>query len=293
VQLGPLVSTGALATVHRGVIGGRSVAVKRARADVPGAAAALRREVRILCAASHPALVPVLDVLESPDEPAVVLGWAEGGSLADLSAAGPLGTDDVLHLLRPVAGALDSLHQAGVAHLDVSPRNILLAAAGPLLIDPAPPGAGTPGFADPAVVAGGMASPRSDVFGLAACAHLALTGRPPTAGGGVMPGPVGSPAVAAALAAGLSPDPSRRPRTATAFVEQLAQALGPGARREAGLPGPPTAGRAVERGRRGGAGPTRTWPFDHWQHEADAATVRNQAAAAVLAPPERRRRRFR
>ena len=301
LEVGSLVATGPLATVHRGSLGGRAVAVKRARPGVPGAAAALRREARILGAASHHALVPVLDVLDDHDQPSIVLGWADGGSLADLLADGPLGADDVLHLLRPVAEALEALHRAGVAHLDVSPRNVLLAAAGPVLIDPAPPGAGTPGYADPAVAAGGLASPRSDVFGLAACAHAALTGRPPRACGGVVPG-AGLPAgVAAVLAAGLDPVPAGRPARPSTFVDHLEAALRRRHRRQAPplaapRPGPPpppapvppaVAGRPAVRDRAPLPGSARTWPFERWQQEADAAQAEDEVATA--ATPARRR----
>ena len=285
LQLGTLVSTGPLATVHRGCLGGRAVAVKRARPRVPGAAAALRREARILGAATHPALVPVLDVVDDPDQPAIVLGWADGGSLEDLLADGPLGPADVLHLLRPVAGALEALHRAGVTHLDVSTRNVLLAAAGPVLIDPAPPGGGTPGYTDPAVAAGALASPRSDVFGLAACAHVALTGRRPRASGGVAPGAALPAAVAAILGAGLDPRPARRPPTTTAFVEQLTAALHAGPRHDPHPAGRPPGRPAVRTGATV-AGPARTWPFDRWQEEADEAAARPVEAAG----PARRRR---
>ncbi len=285
LDLGGLVSRGRLATIHRGCLGGRAVAVKRARPEVPGAAAAMRRERRILGAISHPALVPVLDFVDDPESPMLVLGWADGGSVADLLADGPLSGEDLLHLLRPVAGALDALHRVGVAHLDVSPRNVLLAAAGPILIDPAPPGSGTPGYSDPALAVGGLASARSDVFGVAALAHMALTGQNPGPGGGMAPGLVMPPGVTAALAAGLDRDPRRRPASTTELVDRLEAALAP----ERGTPSghrPP--GRPVARSRGPCSHPPRTWPFEHWQEEADAATARQ---AQTVAQPSPRRRR--
>lgn len=292
LQLGSQVAGGPLATVHRGCLGGRAVAVKRARPEVRGAAAALRREARILGTANHPALVPVIDVLDHAEEPALVIGWADGGSLDDLLADGPLSSEDVVHLMRPVAGALDALHRAGVAHLDVSPRNLLLAAAGPVLIDPAPPGAGTPGYTDPAVAAGGPASARSDVFGLAACAHVALSGRQPRAGGGAAVGLMLPPAVSAVLMAGLDPDPRRRPASATAFFGSLEAALLPGTPEAALATGRP-AGRPVPRRRAPVVGAPRTWPFERWQEEADAAAARRRSRAERTPPPRRRMRRRR
>jgi serine/threonine protein kinase len=291
LELGPLVSCGPLATVHRGVLGGRAVAVKRARADVPGAGPALRREARVLRAASHPGLVPVLDVLDDPQAPALVLGWADGGSLGDLLVDGPVGDELVVQLVRPVAAALEALHRAGVAHLDVAPQNVLLAAAGPLLIDPAPPGAGTPGYTDPAVAAGGPASARSDVFGLAGCIHTALTGRSPRAGGGVAIGLRLPTEVLAVLTAGLHPDPRQRPATPGALVDRLERAL-PFAARPAPDP-PPAPGRPVVRRATQPAHPPRTWPFERWQEEADAAAARRTAGPSAPAPLPRRARRRR
>ncbi len=287
LELGPLVSSGPLATVHRGVLGGRAVAVKRARADVPAAGPALRREARILRAASHPGLVPVLDVLDDPQAPALVLGWADGGSLADLLVDGPVGDELVVQLVRPVAAALEALHRAGAAHLDVAPQNVLLAAAGPMLIDPAPPGAGTPGYTDPAVAAGGPASARSDVFGLAGCIHAALTGRSPRASGRLVIGLGLPPEVLTVLAAGLHPDPRQRPASPGALVDRLERAL-PFATRSAPDP-PPAPGRPVVRRATQPAHPPRTWPFERWQEEADAAAARRTVGPSAPAPPPRRR----
>jgi len=295
LQLGVVVAGGPLATVHRGSLGGRAVAVKRARPDVPGAAAALRREARVLTAATHPAIVPVLDVLEDPAAPALVLGWADGGSLGDLLADGPLPNEELVHVLRPLAGGLEALHRAGAVHLDVTVENVLLAAAGPILIDPAPPGAGTPGYADPVVAAGGPASSRSDVFGLAACAHVALTGRLPRVAGGVATGLVLPGAVTEALAAGLHPQPSRRPISPSAFVDRLAAALTdspltPSGKHTGGAPDTPAAGRPATRASRRPTGTARTWPFDRWQEEANAAAERRSGLAAVVGGPRRTRR---
>lgn len=283
LKLGGLVGDGRLATVHRGTLQGRAVAVKRAT-RTPGAAAALRREGRVLSAASHQAIVPVLDILDDPLTPALVLGWADGGSLGDLLADGPLSAADLLHLLGPVAGGLHAMHLAGVAHLDVTVENVLLAAVGPVLVDPAPPGSGTPGYADPVVAAGGPSSARSDVFGLAACAHVALTGRLPRPGGGVavgtgLPGPL-----TAVLAAGLHPDPRRRPPSPPALFHLLERAVAgrPSPARSRPPPSTATPGRPVARTVGPPAAPARTWPFDRWHTEAAAAERRRAELLAAV-----------
>jgi len=302
LQFGTLVAEGRLATVSRGSLGGRAVAVKRARADVDGAAATLRREGHVLSAAAHPAIVPVLAVLEDPLVPGLVLGWADGGSLGDLLADGPLPTVELIQVLRPLAQGLDQLHLAGVAHLDVTVHNVLLAAAGPVLIDPAPPGSGTPGYTDPFVVAGGPASSRSDVFGLAACAHVALTGRLPRAAGGLAVGPTLSAEVAEVLSAGLHADPYRRPASPSAFLDRLEGALCGTVYSTLGLspvgasvrPGPGNSGRPAARVADLPMALARTWPFDRWQEEADAARDRTATQHLLVeeaAPLPRRPRR--
>lgn len=292
--LGALVGAGPLATVHRGSLHGRAVAVKRARPDVPGAAIALYREARILNSVSHQAIVPVVDLIEDALTPTLILGWADGGTMGDLLADGPLSFSDLLGILYPLAEGLEALHVAGVAHLDVSVSNVLLAAVGPVLIDPAPAGAGTVGYADPVVVAGGPASARSDTFGLAALAHVALTGQVPRSCGGLALGLALAERVGEALAAGLDPDPRQRPASPLAFVDRLDAALTgmvSGQRgcqpTRAGDHEPPPSGRPMARASPWVAGQARTWPFDRWNDEAIAAEERR-----VAFEPARRDRRL-
>ena len=81
---------------------------------------ALRLQLRRTAKASHPSLATVLDVLDTPTGPAVVLTHQPGGRLltdgAPLPPAGP-------HQLRD---ALHALHRLGLAHGAVSEAAILV-----------------------------------------------------------------------------------------------------------------------------------------------------------------------
>ncbi|MDT4938933.1 MAG: eukaryotic-like serine/threonine-protein kinase [Pseudonocardiales bacterium] len=155
-----------------------------------------RREAALLTALDHPHLVRLHDVVPDRDGAAVlVLDLADGGSLAELLAArGRLAAGEVITALSPVASALAHAHAHGVVHGDVTPGNILFTSAGlPLLADlgvarlrgdlAVVDGTRcTPAYVDPAVAAGSVPGPPSDVFMVAAVAVHALTGAPVWAG---------------------------------------------------------------------------------------------------------------
>ncbi|MGI4893499.1 MAG: protein kinase domain-containing protein [Janthinobacterium lividum] len=163
----------------------------------PAGGADVLRELSMLRRVRHPRVVAVHDI--SRDErgrPVLVLDLAAGGSLAGLLAARTrLGAGEASGLLAVLGPALEELHAAGIVHGDVAPGNVLLDARGePLLADLGLARAlghrhgsvlGTPGFADPAAIAGEGASAASDVYGLAAVAWCALTGSPPAPTGAV------------------------------------------------------------------------------------------------------------
>ncbi|NAZ88707.1 serine/threonine-protein kinase, partial [Kineococcus indalonis] len=179
----------------------RALKVLQPLADGPGAGEAgdaqdLLRELSLLRRVRHPRVVAVHDISrDASGRPVLVLELAPGGSLARaVQQRGRLGAAEVVGLLSVLGPALEELHSAGVVHGDVSPGNVLLDARGePLLADLGLARAlgrqhgsvlGTPGFADPAVLAGGDLGAASDVHGLAAVAWWALTGEVPPAGPG-------------------------------------------------------------------------------------------------------------
>lgn len=162
-------------------------------------------ELQALDMLRHEHLVRAYGALETSQGIGLMLEPYSAGSLAHLlRGVGRLELGEVVTVLTPIATALGALHQGGVAHGDVSPGNILLAADGkPALGDLADaPILGTPrsetgtaGFAAPErelegrlpsgadsatrrAARAGLA-PEADVYSLAAVAWFALTGSMP------------------------------------------------------------------------------------------------------------------
>ncbi|MEU6021681.1 protein kinase [Micromonospora sp. NPDC047134] len=81
-----------------------------------------RQEARLLWRLDHERLVSVHAVGELDDgRPYAVLAWADGGSLRDRLAAGPLPAEPGVRLLREVAAGVAVLHDSDIVH-GTSPR---------------------------------------------------------------------------------------------------------------------------------------------------------------------------
>lgn len=217
--------------------GGREYALKVFRSQnddgaepADAAAAEADRERRLLGAAAHDHLVPVLRMIPTDGGPGLLLEYAAGGSLAALVAArGPLSIAEAITVLTPIAQALAFLHGRGMTHGDVAPGNVLFTEHGkPLLGDfgvarrvgsvRSLPG-GTPGFFAPETAGPfrpdrGL-EPDADVYALAALGWYMLTGRVPARTAKRPPLRVMVPDVPVQLVelleAGLSEAPAERP----------------------------------------------------------------------------------
>lgn len=230
-------------------------------------------EARLLRRLDHDRLIRVHAVGELPDgRPYAVLAWADGGSLRDRLARGPLPADAAVTLLDEIAAGVAVLHRHGVVHRDLTPGNILFrSGSGPERVLIADLGlakalaaasgltarAGTPGYMapeqdDPLAVV----DTRADVFGLGRLGLRLLADAPTSAGvrvdrraGRVLPRLRAGvpPGVAAVLGRATAARPADRYPDAAAFRTALRHA----ATAPAGPPLPAGAGSA------GGADPRR------------------------------------
>ena len=157
-------------------------------------------EVALLRSCVHPNIVRYVEAYqEAGGELCLVTEFLEGEDLRSrLRKSGPLTPKHVIALTRPICDALDYLHGRGVVHRDLTPENILVSgrfpAVVPRLLDfglawsagprEARTGATlamTPLYAAPECLAGGRATPASDLYSLGVILYEALSGAPPFA----------------------------------------------------------------------------------------------------------------
>ena len=244
----PLGSGGAAAVyAARSVATGERVALKRVEGG--GSATTLEIESRLLSRLNHPRVVAIRDHFrDEHGDYAIVMELVDGTDLGrrlwDRGRPG-LPVDEVLEHVAQACEALAYVHEQGVVHGDVKPRNLLVGPQGTVLGDFGIAGraaepdsvagaiAGTPGFMAPEVFAGDAPTPLADVYGVAATAWTLLTGERPAYGEDTPlaeRAPGVTPELEAALLGALAVDPSVRTRGAEDFV----RALGLGARRRGG-----------------------------------------------------------
>jgi eukaryotic-like serine/threonine-protein kinase len=145
------------------------------------------RELAAFAAVSSPYLVTLYDAGQQGEEVYYSMEYLQGGSVA--SPAEPLTQATALRALGHAARATHALHEAGIAHRDIKPGNVLLHPGGAKLADLGlshvlRPGititrmgpAGDIGYLDPCLIRGDHPSRASDVFSLGATLHFAVAG---------------------------------------------------------------------------------------------------------------------
>lgn len=208
------------------------------------------RELAAFAAVRSPHLVTLYDAGQQGDDLYYSMEYLPGGSLAD--PAEPLQRLATLTAVAHAARAAHALHDAGMAHNDIKPGNVLLHAGGGKLADLGLTRLLTPGltvtglgstasveYIDPALIRGQAPSRASDVFALGATLHRALTGEglygelPSDNALVAMRRVLSRPAVISAgldaaardvIGSAISPDAALRPPTAWQLAERV-QAL--------------------------------------------------------------------
>jgi serine/threonine protein kinase len=206
---------------------------------------AIAREAEALASLAHPDLVRAFGALLDGPHPHLVLEYLDGPRLSTLIRGfGPLSPEQLVLLARRVAGVLAYLADVGWVHLDIKPRNLVMTAT-PKVIDlsvarPIADARGRSGVGTAAYMAPEQADPAraehigpaSDVWGLGATLHEAVTGRPAFGSdpGGPRHPQLHGPApalpdrvrssLAELIGACLAPDPGQRP-TAVEITDRL------------------------------------------------------------------------
>jgi WD40 repeat protein len=272
--LGPVIGMGGAAVVvsARDERLEADVAIKILRVEDPEIGVRFLREARLLRRVSHPAVVTVHDVGETPDgRPFLVMDLAECSLIDRLrEAVPPVHPSTLRALAGTLADGLGALHRVGVIHRDVKPANLLVLrdgvpgtelAAGQLLgpderivigdlgfaKDQWAVNAGTtllggtPGYRPPEQLEyGRTVDARADVYAATAVLWLLVTGRRPPSTETL---PVDLLAVPEAWRAmferGLAADPAGRFASMAEWAQAAFTALGDG--------GPPSTVYAGER----------------------------------------------
>jgi len=231
----------------------REVALKLLRADAAGPGDdALIAEGRAAAAIRHANVVTVYGVERHEGRVGLSMELLRGATLEqEVFANGPLEPAAAARLAAEIGAALAAVHEAGLVHRDLKPANVVRAEGGRFVLadfglglraaTAAAAGApGTPMYMAPETLAGGPASPRSDVYALGLLTWFALAGRHPfavttldelraAAAAGPAPRlrelqPGIPPRLAAAIERVLAASPDARPAGAREFAAEVAAA---------------------------------------------------------------------
>ena len=177
---------------------GRSVALKLLSLRASRARDRFAREIDILGALSHPAIVRYIDHGTSvTGDPFLVMEWLDGVDLRSRVRQRPLTVAETLALGVRLASALSEVHERGVIHRDIKPSNIVLP-GGDLqhakiidfgvahlpeatdVLTSVGEVIGTPSYMSPEQVRGAVRlTPSSDIYSLGCVLYECLTGEPP------------------------------------------------------------------------------------------------------------------
>ena len=215
------------------------------------------REGRLQAGLDHAHIVPIYEAGELEDHGLfIAMRLVRGATLKQLIRAGELDGQRLLTVLRPVADALDTAHEADLVHRDIKPQNILVGrrdhayladfgltrAPGDTAFTKTGQFVGTLDYIAPEQIRGEPPTPGSDLYSFAAVAYECLTGSvpfprpndaavlfahmsdPPPRPSDRAPGLPA--AVDDVIAAGMAKTSADRPPSILAFIQSLESALG-------------------------------------------------------------------
>jgi tRNA A-37 threonylcarbamoyl transferase component Bud32 len=217
-----------------------------------------RSEAEVLKRLDHPNCVRFLGLMESVEQPVLIMEYVDGASLqAVLDEAGRLTPEQALGVLQGALRGLEHAHGLGLVHGDVKPQNIIVDREGvSKLIDfglsrrgentvlSGEPVQGTPSYMSPEQVSGSGVDQRSDIYAAGVILYQLVLGRLPFVAPTVAEvlkaqveeappdpatiDPAIHPMVAQLLKTALAKDPRDRPASASEFLQRLEAAANAG-----------------------------------------------------------------
>jgi serine/threonine protein kinase/Tol biopolymer transport system component len=129
------IGAGGMGEVYRAVDTNlkRQVAIKvlpPSLVDDPDRLARFQREAEVLASLNHPNIAGVYGLERADGRTAIAMELADGPTLADRIAQGPLPVDEALAIARQIADALDAAHEQGIVHRDLKPANVTVTTDG-------------------------------------------------------------------------------------------------------------------------------------------------------------------
>ena len=226
--------------------------------------ARFEREAKFLASFNHPNVIQIYDfaVKKQPHHYLcyMVMSYLPGDTLKDImdkqqSQESTLPAQRVLSIVEDLAAALDYAHQKGMVHRDVKPANVLFNPRGrAVLMDfgiarlveksnltQDNVAVGTPAYMSPEQAAGDDVGPQADIYALGVVTYELLAGQPPYGNDSSIsvlikhinePIPslnalphINNPALDPIFEKVLAKNPAERYMAASAFVDDLRQAL--------------------------------------------------------------------
>ncbi|XP_026554871.1 calcium/calmodulin-dependent protein kinase type IV-like [Pseudonaja textilis] len=155
----------------------------------------VRTEIGVLLRLSHPNIIKLKDIFETPTEITLILELVTGGELFDrIVERGFYSERDAAHVVKQILEAVSYLHSNGVAHRDLKPENLLyadLSSDAPLKIgdfglskivdeqDTMKTVCGTPGYCAPEILHGSPYGPEVDMWSVGVITYILLCGFEP------------------------------------------------------------------------------------------------------------------